>query len=111
MFVLMLERCLLILLSFTVAVCNKKSVPPPPVSTVTIDSTFTNPILASGPDPWVIQKDTFYYYTHTFGNKLGIFKTSKMSKLSVARLTVVWTPPTGTLYSSDIWAPELPSLQ
>jgi GH43 family beta-xylosidase len=59
----------------------------------------------------VFQKDTFYYYTHTFGNKLGIFKTNKMSKLSVAPLTTVWTPPIGTLYSNDIWAPELHYLQ
>jgi GH43 family beta-xylosidase len=75
------------------------------------DSTFTNPLLTSGPDPWVIQKDTLYYYTHTFGNKLAIFKTGKMSELKNAPLTTVWTPPTTGAYSKDIWAPELHFLQ
>lgn len=25
-------------------------------------ATFTNPVLASGPDPWVIQRGGFYYF-------------------------------------------------
>jgi len=110
----MLERCLLFVLSFTVVVCNKPSHsggtdvvnPPPPT-----DSTFTDPLLASGPDPWVFQKDTTYYYTHTFGNKIALFKTNRMSQLKNASLTTVWTPPVATSYSRDIWAPELHYLQ
>lgn len=71
------------------------------------DTTFTNPLLPSGPDPWVIQKDTMYYYMNTFGNKLAIYKTSKMSNLKNAPLTTIWTPPVTGAYSRDIWAPEL----
>lgn len=74
-------------------------------------NTFTNPLLPSGPDPWVIQKDSTYYFTYTFGNKLAIYKTGKMSALSNASLTTVWTPPTTGAYSKDIWAPELHYLQ
>ena len=106
----MLERSLLLLFSFTVAVCNKPShsggtdiVTPPPVT----DSTFTNPLLSSGPDPWVFQKDTSYYYTHTFGNKIALFKTGRMSQLKNALPVTVWTPPTSGAYSKDIWAPEI----
>ncbi len=85
--------------------------PPPPPPVTVDDSTFTNPLLSSGPDPWVTQKDTNYYYTHTVGNKLVLFKTSKMSELDEARETTVWTPTPNTNYSDDIWAPEIHYLQ
>jgi GH43 family beta-xylosidase len=90
--------------------CNKpgKSNPPPGPTPAT---TFSNPLLSSGPDPWVIQKDTNYYYTNTFGNRIAVYKTSKMSQLSTAPLTTIWTPPTTGAYSKDIWAPELHYLQ
>src|SRR5439155_24066954 len=86
--------------------CGKKSggsvTPAPPPAA---DTSFTNPLLSGGPDPWVIQKDTNYYYTNTFGNRLAIYKTSKMSKLSNAPLTTAWSPPSTGPYSKDIWAP------
>lgn len=109
MFVL---RILLALLVVTSGSCHKK---PPgnngggPVSSA--DTTFINPLLSSGPDPWVAQMDTFYYYTNTFGSKLAIYKTSKMSALANAPLTTIWTPPTTGPYAKDIWAPELHYLQ
>lgn len=107
-FVVISQVCLLFSLLFAIDACKKTTTPTPPVTPpVTVDSTFTNPLLTSGPDPWVIQKDTFYYYTHTFGNKLAIFKTNKMSALSNAPLTTVWSPPVSGDYSKDIWAPEL----
>jgi GH43 family beta-xylosidase len=101
------------LLICLVAVSCKKEpgqqvVNPPPVVT---DTGFTNPLLPSGPDPWVIQKDTNYYYTHTVGDRLVIYKTSKMSALKNAAITTIWTPPVSGPYSKDIWAPELHYLQ
>jgi GH43 family beta-xylosidase len=70
-------------------------------------STFTNPLLPSGADPWSIYKDGFYYYTNTLGNRLAIWKTKDLSALKTAESKVIWTPPAGTLYSKEIWAPEL----
>lgn len=101
-------KSLIFLLVLADLACNKK----PGTSgggsvIVPADTSFTNPLLPSGPDPWVIQKDTFYYYTNTFGNKLAIYKTNKMSALANAPLTTIWTPPTTGTYSKDIWAPEL----
>src|SRR5437763_12883960 len=107
----MTGQYLLIILLISSWTCSKKSSGgnnPPPVNN---DSTFTNPLLASGPDPWVIQKDTNYYYTNTFGNRIAIYKTSKMSELSKAAPVTVWSHPTGTAYSKDIWAPELNYIQ
>ena len=37
----------------------------PSSPTTPVDTTFTNPLLTSGPDPWVIQQDTMYYYMNT----------------------------------------------
>lgn len=69
---------------------------------------FQNPLSnASMPDPYVAQKDGYYYFMYTRGNRIGLRKTTSMSLLSTARETVVWTPPAGTAYSSNIWAPEM----
>ncbi len=82
--------------------------PTPPIDTTpVITNTFTNPLLPSGPDPWVAQKDGYYYYTHTLGNKVALWKTSKMDELKNAVPVTVWAPPINTAYSNDIWAPEL----
>jgi GH43 family beta-xylosidase len=69
--------------------------------------TFTNPLLPSGADPWVIYKDGFYYYTNSSGNRLEIWKTKDLTQLKSAIHKTVWTPPTGTSYSKELWAPEL----
>ena len=74
-------------------------------------TTFTNPLLASGPDPWVIFKDGKYYYTNTLGNRIGLASTTKMSSLKNASLSTVWTPPASGPYSRELWAPELHYLQ
>src|SRR4051812_13809811 len=70
-------------------------------------NTFTNPLLPSGPDPWVIRQGDAYYYTHTQGNKISIWKTSKMSGLREAPVQTVWSPPATGPNSKNIWAPEL----
>ncbi|WEK35000.1 MAG: family 43 glycosylhydrolase [Candidatus Pseudobacter hemicellulosilyticus] len=71
------------------------------------DSSFSNPIMTGGPDPWVTQKDGTYYYTYTQGSKLVILATKNLSELASARRYDVWTPPSGQPYSSNVWAPEL----
>lgn len=85
------------------------------VSTVQAQTTasqrFTNPLLPSGADPWVIYKDGYYYYTHSSGVRLIILKTRNLANLHNATRKVIWVPPQGTSYSKDIWAPELHFLQ
>lgn len=70
-------------------------------------STFTNPLLPSGADPWSIYKDGYYYYTNTLGDRIAIWKTKDLSKLNTAVRKTVWMPPSGTMYSKQIWAPEI----
>lgn len=69
--------------------------------------TFTNPLLPSGADPWSIYRDGFYYYMHTTGRNLTIWKTRDIADLRRAEKKIVWTPPATGAYSKDIWAPEL----
>jgi GH43 family beta-xylosidase len=73
--------------------------------------TFTNPLLPSGADPYSFYKDGYYYYTHTMGNRLGIWKTKNLANLKTAQAKIIWTPPPGTLYSKEIWAPEIHFIQ
>ncbi len=70
-------------------------------------STFQNPLLPSGPDPWVISRDGFYYYMNTTGNNLTIWKTRDITDLKEAEKKVVWTPLAVGPYSKNVWAPEL----
>jgi GH43 family beta-xylosidase len=73
----------------------------------TAQTTFTNPLLPTGPDPWVEYKDGWYYYMNTTGNNLTVWKTRSVSDLKSAPKKIVWTPPATGPYSHDIWAPEI----
>ena len=71
------------------------------------DTKFTNPLLISGPDPWVEQNEDWYYVTHTTGKDLRLYRTKKMSELAHAEEKTIWTPPPSGMNSKQIWAPEI----
>lgn len=73
--------------------------------------TFTNPLLPAGADPWCIYKDGYYYYTHTTGRNITLWKTRSIAALKTAEKKVVFTPPEKGPYSKEIWAPEIHFLQ
>jgi GH43 family beta-xylosidase len=70
-------------------------------------STFTNPLLPSGPDPWVLYDNGFYYYTNTTGNNITLWRTRDITNLRNADKKVIWIPPPHRAYSYQLWAPEL----
>jgi GH43 family beta-xylosidase len=70
-------------------------------------TTLVNPLLPSGPDPWVTQRNGFYYYMNTTGRSLVIRKTRSIGALATAETKTVWRAPESGPYSRDIWAPEL----
>lgn len=74
---------------------------------IIIDSTFSNPLMPGGPDPWVVQKNGTYYYSYTQGSKLVILETKSLSELASARRYDVYTPPANQPFSKNLWAPEL----
>ena len=102
----MLNRFLLFLVLFTGTVsCDKKGGDPSPQPQPA--NTFTNPILTSGPDPWIIKKDNNYYYTHTLGNRIALWKTTKVTELRNVTPQTVWNAPASGPNKENVWAPEL----
>src|SRR5690349_19363440 len=45
---------------------------------------YAQPLLPSGPDPWVIQRDGIYYYTSTSGDRIELRKTRDLAQLAQA---------------------------
>ena len=70
-------------------------------------NTIVNPLLPSGPDPWITSRNGFYYYMNTTGSSLVIWKTKSIAALATSEKKTVWRPPASGPYSHDIWAPEL----
>jgi hypothetical protein len=68
---------------------------------------FTNPLLPSGADPFVVYHQGYYYYTHTLGNRIQLWKTQHIGRLGNAVSKTVWTAPQEGPDSRDLWAPEL----
>ncbi|MEO8171620.1 MAG: glycoside hydrolase family 43 protein [Sediminibacterium sp.] len=73
--------------------------------------TFTNPLLPSGADPFSFYKDGFYYYTHTTGRNITLWKTNSIANLKTAEKKVVFIPPAKGPYSKELWAPEIHFIQ
>jgi GH43 family beta-xylosidase len=68
---------------------------------------YSNPIRHSGADPWILEKDGYYFFTHTTGKNLVLYKTKKFSELAAAQRVLIWQPPENTNWSKEVWAPEL----
>ena len=69
--------------------------------------TFTNPLRANGPDPWVIRHGDYYYCANTMGTNLTLWKSKTLEGIKDAAGVKVWTPPATEPNSGGIWAPEL----
>ena len=68
---------------------------------------YSRPLLPSGPDPWVIQRDGVYYYTSTSGDRIELRKTRDLRQLAQAEPVVAWRAPAEGPDSAAVWAPEL----
>ena len=82
---------------------------PGPATTqaVVTPAPLVNPLLPSGPDPWITYRAGFYYFMCTSGSTLKIWKTRHLANLAHAESKVVWRAPAASPYSRDVWAPEL----
>src|SRR3546814_5474225 len=96
---------------WSVTACQDERTPAPDNNPPVDSTTFLNPLLNSGPDPWVTQQGDTYYYMHTMGNRITLRAATQLMYLQHAWAEIVWTPPLGTGYSNNIWAPELHYLQ
>lgn len=77
------------------------------VASAAAKDTFTNPIKDSGADPWVYQKDGWYYFMNTPGKNIQLWKTRDITDVRNAEHKVLWTPEEGKAWSHGIWAPEI----
>ena len=68
---------------------------------------FANPLLPSGPDPWITRDGKFYYYLSTRGDRIAIRRTTDLTRLADAAEVTVWRPPATGPNAQSIWAPEL----
>lgn len=68
-------------------------------------TTFTNPIIANGADPWVIKDDSLYYFCFSSGNGISISASKILSKPGTP--VRVWQPAKNAWNRKNIWAPEL----
>ncbi len=69
--------------------------------------TITNPVIASGADPWVIRKDDHYYLCQSRRGSIWVNRFSRLQDMGQNQWKCVWTPPINTPYSKELWAPEL----
>jgi GH43 family beta-xylosidase len=71
---------------------------------------FYNPIKTIGNDPWVYQKDGYYYLIESWDGGIWIYKSplNSLTRIESGGTKVkVWTYPTSGPNCSGIWAPEL----
>ncbi|ASV29709.1 glycoside hydrolase family 43 protein [Maribacter cobaltidurans] len=100
--------CLIVLLGFYGCSGQKdKKEKEPKERQKDLAKTFTNPLLPSGPDPYSTYHNGYYHYMSTEGNKLVLKRVKNLANLKNAEVKTIWTPPEGTLYSHNIWAPEI----
>lgn len=71
-------------------------------------SDFYNVIMQTGADPWVYKHTDGYYY-NVFANSSGIVirRAKTMTGIEAGERSLAWTPVKGTMYSSNVWAPEM----
>lgn len=90
------------LLTFLFAVsCNSKS----EKKNVEV-STFKNPLVSYGPDPWALWHGDQYYYMHTMIDSLVLWRTKDVTDIKNAEKKTIWIP-TDPSNSSNLWAPEV----
>lgn len=83
---------------------NKKK--EPATETLSDKTTYSNPLLATGAEPWAILYEGKYYYTQGSENKIVLWETNDLTDLSHAVQKDVWLPQEpGNSY--HLWAPEL----
>lgn len=89
--------------------CNSSqiNVESPKIDVPTKSTTFKNPILITGADPWVYKNDNEYFVTFTTGDNITLIKTDKMSELKKGLKKIIWSPPSSGFNSKELWAPEL----
>ena len=73
--------------------------------------TVQNPVYHTGNDPWVVEHNGKYYYCFSSGNGVSVGEIASPHQVTDKTARRVYTAPSGTMYSSEYWAPELHYIQ
>lgn len=68
---------------------------------------FANPIFQSGPDPWITRQNGIYYYVSSSGTGIVLRSGKNLDDLKDSKPKAAWKAPEGTMWSREVWAPEL----
>lgn len=68
-------------------------------------ATFRNPLMADGPDPWMVFHNGYYYLTATSSTEIRIRRAASITQLADAPDVAVWSDRTPSR-NAQIWAPE-----
>ncbi|KAF1848369.1 glycoside hydrolase family 43 protein [Cucurbitaria berberidis CBS 394.84] len=99
-------KLLLIAALAVVAICQGYS----PPHNSTNSTTFTNPIINEGADPWMFRHGDYYYLTYSNNVNVTLFRSKSLTDWDGAESKLVFAPPPGMNYSTDLWAPEIHNL-
>lgn len=72
-----------------------------------MNSTFHNPLLNPGADPWVYKDKSTYYFMVTKKTRLDLRKANTLSGIADGDYKTIWTAPVDGINCANIWAPEI----
>jgi GH43 family beta-xylosidase len=58
-----------------------------------------------GADPWVVKRDSFYYFCQSANGSILVSKSKRLTK--PGEFVPVWNPPVQGWNRTNVWAPEL----
>lgn len=65
-------------------------------------NTFTNPILETGADPWMVQYEGYYYLTYTTATNITILRSQSLVDWESADIKLAFQPPEDEDYSTNL---------
>src|SRR5688500_3673606 len=68
--------------------------------------TFANP-LVPGADPWVVRRDSVYYYVKTHDRRIWVSRATRLSDVFTAPARAVWSGPETGWTRDHSWSPEM----
>lgn len=95
-----------LVVAIAAAGCTRSPIAAPtPVATAPA-CTFANP-LASGADPWVVRRDSVYYYVKSHDRRIWISWSTRLSEVFTAPARAIWSAPDTGWNRTHVWAPEM----
>lgn len=79
--------------------------------------TLVNPVVAAysnsgSADPSIVWRNGYYHYCRSLpGGSIGVARARRLQDIGRVAMVTVWTPPPGSAYSHQVWAPELQYLR